>query len=263
MIAAAALVPQAPLLLPGLTGRNDPVADLRRAVQEVVGDLVAADPDEVVLIGSGPTTTTLAVRTDLGLHRWGAGQGCGDDQGCGVDQDRGVDQGSGAGRASGERPAVGRIDEQAPLPFAVGSVLLDAAGYRGDRRWQQVGWDDAGAHAAAVGTTLAAGLRRVALLVLGDSSARRTVKAPGALDDRAAPFDADLMAALTSDPMRLVDVDAALAAELLVSGLPAWQALAGALHVAADGAGRLQVRWSGDPFGVLYVVGSAAGPRDD
>jgi hypothetical protein len=146
-----------------------------------------------------------------------------------------------------------------PLPFAVGTVLLDSAGYRGPRRWQQVGWDDAGEAALTMGSGLASAPGRVGLLVLGDGSARRTVKAPGHLDEGAAGFDATLLEALRTDPRRLVGVDPQTASGLMVSGLPAWQALAGALsgpEHAGVGDRKVQVRWSGDPFGVLYLVGS-------
>lgn len=235
MIVAAALVPQAPLMLPGLTGRSDPAAEMRCAAAQVVADLVRVEPDEVVLVASGDRTGAVEVRDELGLHRWGVA----------------------AGVAS--RPeTVGLQAERAgpvSLPFAVGSTLLEAAGWQGARRWQQVGWPDAGGAAVAVGAELAEGPARVGLLVLGDGSARRTLKAPGHLDERAAYFDDALVDALTGDPARLADVDPALASELMVSGLPAWQALAGALSDAPTGPVPVEMRWSGDPFGVMYVVG--------
>ncbi len=238
MIVAAALVPQAPLMLPGLTGRDDPVSEMRSAAADVVDELVQTDPDEIVLLASGSRTGELPVRDRLGLHRWGVGAG--------------TDRRDGAQSAA----------DEVPLPFAVGTTLLDAAGWSGSRRWHQVGWDDAGGAALAAGSDLAATAGRVGLLVLGDGSARRTVKAPGHLDERADGFDAALLDALRGEPRRLVDVDPATASQLMVTGLPAWQALAGALVGAPSTAGRaevpsrpVQVRWSGDPCGVLYLVG--------
>lgn len=237
MIVAAALVPQAPLMLPGLTGRGDPVSEMRSVATDVVDELVHAHPDEIVLLASGGRTCELPVSDELGLHRWGVG--------------------AGTGRRDGRQAA----GTEVPLPFAVGTLLLDSAGYRGLRRWQQVGWDDAGKAALSVGSGLAPAPARLGLLVLGDGTARRTVKAPGHLDERAAGFDAAMIEALRTDPRRLVDADPARASELLVTGLPAWQALAGALTGSEHAEARhrhVQVRWSGDPFGVLYLVGWVA-----
>jgi hypothetical protein len=224
-------------MLPGLTGRDDPVSEMHSAASDVVGELVRAEPDEIVLLASGTRTCGLPVRERLGLHRWGVGAG------------------------THRRDGVQSAADEVPLPFAVGSTLLDAAGWSGSRRWHQVGWDDAGGAALAVGSSLAATSGRIGLLVLGDGSARRTVKAPGHLDERADGFDAALLEALRGDPRRLADVDPATASELMVTGLPAWQALAGALVGAPSatwGAREprsVQVRWTGDPFGVLYLVG--------
>lgn len=245
MICAAALVPQAPLLLTGLTGLADPVAPLRRHLSQVVAELVTRVPDEVVLLASGEVSAELEVSTDLGLHRWGVGAGT-----AARPPDR-------PGARPGDRP--GALERPA-LPFVVGSQLLDAAGWTGPRRWQQVGWCDAGGAAFAVGRSLAAGSERVALLVLGDGSARRTAKAPGFLDGRAQDHDVDLVDALRTDPRRLADIDAGLSVELMVSGLPAWQALAGALGACPEASADrpvVDLRWTGDPFGVLYLVGWA------
>ncbi|MEO6703840.1 MAG: hypothetical protein ABI140_12645 [Jatrophihabitantaceae bacterium] len=95
---------------------------------------------------------------------------------------------------------------------------------------------------------------RVGLLVMADGSARRSVKAPGYLDERAAPFDAVIERALVlADPAALAGLDPALAAELLVAGRASWQVLAGAAesqHFAA------QLHYADDPFGVWYPVAS-------
>jgi hypothetical protein len=219
-----AVVPSAPLLLPGLTGRTDPVPDLRSAVAGVVADLVAARPDEVVVLAEAEPSGEHEVGAELGLHRWAVGAG------------------------TAER--AGRAD--VPLPFAVASVLLDAAGWDGPRRFVAVApgtppQDAAGAGAATGGDG------RAGYLVLAEGTACRTEKAPGHIDPRAAPFDDALLAAVGTDLDGVLAVDPALAAELWVHGLAAWQALAGALGQGAT----LATRWTGDPFGVLYVVAGA------
>ncbi|KGN34276.1 hypothetical protein N802_13015 [Knoellia sinensis KCTC 19936] len=103
------------------------------------------------------------------------------------------------------------------------------------------------------------------LLVVADGSARRTEKAPGHLDPRAAGVDDAIVDALRSAHMggldRLLDLDPALCADLLVSGRAPLQVLASAVGAGprtdAEGARtayRLERLDVSDPFGVLYVV---------
>jgi hypothetical protein len=64
---------------------------------------------------------------------------------------------------------------------------------------------------------------------MGDGSACRTLKAPGYLDERAAPYDAEVGAALgAADAHALLRLDPDLSRELLVAGRAPWQVLAGA-----------------------------------
>jgi hypothetical protein len=96
------------------------------------------------------------------------------------------------------------------------------------------------------------------LLVLGDGSACRGVKAPGYDDPRAEPFDKTVAEALaTADAGALLGLDPGLAGELRVAGRAPWQVLAGAAR-AHPGARP----WTGDllyeaaPYGVAYFVAS-------
>jgi hypothetical protein len=123
------------------------------------------------------------------------------------------------------------------------------------------------ARAAAAGRTLAAatggaggtsaamtGAARVGLLVMGDLSARRTPKAPATFHPAAEDFDRRIGDAIRKAELdRLLDLDAALAAELRVGGTAALWLLAGALEGA--GALRGEVRYEAAPFGVGYLVG--------
>jgi hypothetical protein len=89
------------------------------------------------------------------------------------------------------------------------------------------------------------------LVVLGDGSARRTEKAPGYLDERAAGYDETVRAALASgDPAQLADLDVQLGSELLAAGAPVWRAVAPLLERTY----RADVRYAADPFGVEYFV---------
>ncbi len=219
-----ALVPAAPLLLPGLTGLADPVPGLRAAVDAVVRDLVATGPDEVVVLAEAAPAGDHEVGPELGLHRWAVGAGT-------------------VSRAGGA---------DVPLPFAVASVLLDSARWRGRRRFVAVAPGTPADEAARAGAATRRGAG-TGYLVLAEGTACRTEKAPGHLDPRAADFDDALLAAARDDLDAVLGLDPALATELWVHGLAAWQALAGALGPGSA----LDLRWTGDPFGVLYVVAGA------
>lgn len=91
-----------------------------------------------------------------------------------------------------------------------------------------------------------------ALLVMADGSARRGEKAPGYVDDRARPYDDAFVRAIERGaPDELAALDADLATELLFQGRAALQVAAGAVGVLTPSPMML---WTGDPFGVMYVV---------
>lgn len=87
---------------------------------------------------------------------------------------------------------------------------------------------------------------------MGDGSACRTVKAPGYLDERAEPFDAEAARALgAADTAALAALDPGLARELQAAGRAPWQVLAGA----AEGAGLSgALLYDEAPYGVGYLV---------
>jgi hypothetical protein len=107
-----------------------------------------------------------------------------------------------------------------------------------------------------LGAELASSAPRVALVVMGDGSARKVVGVHGAPDPAAEAYDAEVAAALAdADADRLAALDAALDRDLLVAGRAAWQVLAGA----ADGR-RLRGRllFAAAPFDVGYLAASWA-----
>jgi hypothetical protein len=141
---------------------------------------------------------------------------------------------------------------EAPLSLAVADWLLARAGLTADK--DSVPSATPATVCAERGAALAGEADRLALLVMGDGSACRGPKSPGYDDPDAAPFDADVAAALAgADAAGLLALDADRAARLLCAGRAPWQVLAGA--VAADG--RV---WSADllydaaPYGVSYFV---------
>ncbi|SCD41828.1 hypothetical protein GA0115236_106013, partial [Streptomyces sp. IgraMP-1] len=142
-----------------------------------------------------------------------------------------------------------------PLPasLAVGAWLLADHGWAAcPVEGLAVGTGCPPGRCAELGAGLAAGPARTALLVLGDGSACRTVKAPGYLDERAAPFDALAAEALgTADTAALAGLDPVLAEELGAAGRAPWQVLAGA----AAGAGLAgKLLYDEAPYGVGYFV---------
>jgi hypothetical protein len=145
--------------------------------------------------------------------------------------------------------------EREPISIRIGRLLLAEAGCAIPVRPVAIRSDAATEQCLTTGRRLAAEAdepRRIALLVMADGSARRGLKAPGYLDPRAQPFDRAVEAALTAgDPAGLADLDAALAADLMVAGRAAWQVLAGATE---GGRFRAETYYLGDPFGVWYPV---------
>ncbi len=168
-----------------------------------------------------------------------------------------------------------------PLPYAIGTYLLDRAGCSLPRRYVPV--DDSGTP-----TPLSAGAisdsalpddalsgdalsddtgTRIGLLVMGDGSARLGEKAPGYLDARAAPFDAVVAAALAvADTATLAALDVQLGVELLVGGIGPWKLLGGKLLGSIGNQRSRQKQWqaellySGAPFGVNYLVAAWTSP---
>lgn len=139
-------------------------------------------------------------------------------------------------------------DDHRPLAELVGRTLLAQAGYGGELAVNTIDPTASTDACLARGRELAA----PAMLVVGDGSARRGLKAPGYLDERAAPFDDQVLAALQSgDPSRLADLDPELAAELMVAGRAAWQVMSG---VAEGRTWTTETCYAADPFGVFYPV---------
>jgi hypothetical protein len=122
--------------------------------------------------------------------------------------------------------------------------------------------------AAAIGRALTAAAQELGaagLVAMADLSACRTERAPGAFREEAAGFDASVAEAFRSgDPARLLDLDPAHAADLLVAGRVPLQTLAGAfaprptagdqVPVASDPPVRGQVLYDDAPYGVGYLV---------
>ncbi|MCP9962774.1 hypothetical protein LUX05_17960 [Streptomyces somaliensis] len=246
MLVAAAVCPCPPLLVPAVAAGAAPeLDDARAACLDAIGVLAAARPDRLVVVGPDPEADPGADGT--AAYPQGAAGGF---HGFGVDLDVRLGD-SGSGEGGGVRPPAAAR----PLPpsLAVAAWLLRRA------RWGAAPVEGVGVaellapeRCTAVGRELAARAPRVALLVMGDGSACRTVKAPGYLDERAAGFDERAARALgAADTAALAALDARLAYELKAAGRAPWQVLAGAAHTASP-EGRLL--HDGAPYGVGYLV---------
>lgn len=218
---AVAFCPSPPLLLPDVEGHPAPeTAELRRACAEAVDRMLAHGPEVVVVVGHGAAPGV----------RFGAG-------------DRGSLRGFGVDRELAFDGRVRPDGREVPLAHTVGAWLLAEAGFPGTR--------------VGVGPGDLAQLvrdlpRPLGVLAMGDGSARRSVKAPGYLDDAAAPFDAAVAAALASgDAAALAAIDVAAAERLLAAGAATWQAVGAALR-GHDVVASLHLDVA--PFGVGYLV---------
>ena len=230
MLIAAALCPAPPLLARELTGADPVLPELRQACRDAVGELVRADADVVVVVGVAGEERAFDVGARLDVTTYAPAL---------------------RGRASGA-DQIGF--DSPPLPIGLGSRLLDEAGYHGPRELRSVGEGTGPTACAALGARLADAAPGVALLVMADGSARRSRRAPGYLDVRAEPFDAEVGRAIrTGDMPALLALDAGQAADLMATGRPAWQVLAGA---AAGRRPSCVVRYDDAPFGVGYLVAS-------
>jgi hypothetical protein len=221
VLTGAALCPATPLLHPAVTGRAAVVPELRAACAQAVKQLLTGEPDTVVVIGPAAATGQWNPfgRLDPSIFAPGL-------------------------------PATGH--RLLPPALGLGAFLLDQAGYAGRRRLQAVGHDEPVSACVRLGRRLSETGTRSAVLVMGDGSARRTLKAPGYLDERAPTFDAEVERAVRAGDLSALErLDQSLAHDLMASGRPAWQVLSGAWRGQGHDA---EVLYCDAPFGVGYLV---------
>jgi hypothetical protein len=227
VLVAAAVCPHPPLLVPGVgAGADAELDDLRAACDHTVADLLSVPADLLVVVGDAPAVVPYPEGAWGSLRPYGVQVAVGDGPG----------------------------EPSLPLSLTIGRWLVDRARPGVPALLFGVSADSPAQRCLQLGQALAGRAGRVAMLVMGDGSARRSVKGPGFLDERAEPFDATVAAALRSgDADGLAALDADLAADLLVAGRPSWQVLAGA---AAPAAWNGTVAYDAAPYGVTYLVAS-------
>jgi hypothetical protein len=273
VLVAAAVCPHPPLLIPaamgaagldgaGLDGAGPADAELRglrASCAAAVAGLLAAGPDLLVVVGCAARGAVHAGHAagslrDFGITAAGSGEPVlplSLTVGAWLLDQAGEERRRAAGRARTEHPAGQALPEHpdgqagtGPARCALPCRLLLRA----------VAADLPPADCLRLGAELAGLAPRVALLAMGDASARKATGVHGAADPAADSYDAEVAAALAAvDPGRLARLDPALDGELLIAGRAAWQVLAGA----ADGAAlRGRLRCAVAPYGVSYLVAS-------
>jgi hypothetical protein len=250
---AAAVLPHPPLLVPELAGTAAAELDpLRAACREALATVVAA-ADLTVIVGDGPV--------------WGVPEPSapGSFAPYGVDLQATLP----ATHTDFDLPGLptpARLPDL-PLSLAAAAHLLTGLDPPPARLAAATVPASLGpGAAAAIGRALtgaarngAAGGGPVGLVVMADLSACRTERAPGAFRAEAADFDASVAEALrTGKPTRLLDLDPALAADLMVAGRVPLQVLAGAFESEPAVGGR--VLYEDAPYGVGYLVALLTAP---
>jgi hypothetical protein len=261
MLAAAAVAPCPPLLVPEVAaGAAAELDALRAACSNAIAVLAAARPDRLVVVGP-------AKQAGRGSHPQGA---AGSFRGFGVDLEVRLGAAGTSLRPAGAREVASQVFDSSaadrapdapggarrrPLPpsLAVAAWLLERS------RWAAAPVEGLGVgehlspdRCAETGRRLVSGADRVALLVMGDGSACRSLKAPGYLDERAAGFDTETARALgAADTTALLNLDEEPAHQLKAVGRAPWQVLAGA----GEGAGMSgELLYDDAPYGVGYIV---------
>jgi hypothetical protein len=232
VLVAAAVCPHPPLLVPEAMGAaglrpGSEMEAVRSACDAAVAGLAGARPDLLAVVGGAAASGTYDQMAAGSLSEYGIG--------CTV----------------GDGPPV------LPLSLTVAVWLLGRAALSPSRpsiRLHAVARHTPVAQCLRLGAEIAAQAPRVAMLAMGDGTARKAAGVPGAADPAADSYDADAAAALmAADPARLARLAPSLDSELMVSGRAAGQVLAG-----AAGAARYQgrLRYAAQPFAVSYLVAS-------
>lgn len=236
---AAALVPSPPLLVPQLSGDSAPAREVRAAVLQVVQELAATAMRWIAVGADTEKVLETAGTAGVGRGEVGTFAGFGADVRTRLDGD-----------------ARGPVNPELPLTALVAGWLREQAGPDVSVDVHLISTnasvDECRTLGARLRELLDAGDEPVGLLVLADGASTLTPKAPGSFDERAAPLQAVIDAALEQgDRAALLDLDPALCDEIGASGRAAWQVLASVFTEQPDAV----VHYSSAPLGVGYHVG--------
>jgi hypothetical protein len=226
-IVGAALVPAAPVLLPALSGREQPAAVVLNAALCVIRQLIDSAPAEVMVLAEADRYGVFDTSAPWGLHRLGGMPA----------------------RDSGDARAT--CGEPLPVPLAIGAALLRLAGWTGPVDYHALDRSLSPEAAIEYGRKLSSSTLPVGLLLLGNGSACCTDKAPGSFHSGAQAFNEALTSIIrTGDQTTVEQLSAEATAEQLSDIRLPLQVLAG-----ADSPARLRGSIAYDePFmGVHYI----------
>ena len=167
-IVSAALVPAAPVIVPGLSGHTMPAPEVRSAALDAIQRMIDAGVDEVIVLAEADRDGLFDSTAPWGLHRIG-----------------GMHPASEAGAV---------FDQLLTMPLAIGASMLRDAGWTGTTYFHALERTISADAAAEVGRGLGTTKRSVGLLLLGNGSACCTEKAPGSFHPQANEFNTSLVA---------------------------------------------------------------------
>jgi len=201
-IVAAAVIPGAPVLVPGLDGALQSAAEPRAGCLRALRRVAEAGPDEILIVAEGDREQVFGQDTSHGLHRLG-----------------------------GLAYAVTRTGREClPVPLAVGAALLREAGWEGPVVHRTLASDAPTSNAIDLGQRLRDAPERRGLVLMASGSARMTDKAPGAFHPGAKDFAAAYLRVLRSGTHEdFLATEALPFAEQLSDARLPLQVLAGAL----------------------------------
>lgn len=244
MITSVGFLPAAPVLVTDVAaGAAYELDGLRAQCDRVLGDVLTDAVDSVVLIAPDSRSGCVPVDASETRTGWFPADAWGSLRAFGVDVRSGL--------------TVRADDGYDVLEYGhvIGAWMLDRHGYRGTRRALLVAEGD-GAPAAALLRDAGDEGDSFALLVMGDGSARLSVKAPGYFDPGAQAFDDAVRHALSSgDPRVLAKLDPGAARVQRASGYDGWQAVASVVINEGRSAWRARCHYEA-PYGVGYFAAS-------
>jgi hypothetical protein len=227
-VVAVAFAPGAPVLVPEVaSGAAGELAQLRAACLASVRRVLDCAPARVVVVGG-----------DAGDHVTSFPEGSlGTFAGVGVPLE--VRLG---------RP-VGTAGAPLPLTLTLGAWLLDAAGWAGPTDGLALG---VGADAVGAGKQLRDCDVDLALVVIGDGSARLTTASPGYVHPDAVRWQRAVAEVFRrGDASALLDLDADRAVQLMASGWAPWQLASASL---GDASISVPVFATDERYGVGYIA---------
>jgi len=236
-VVGAALVPAAPVLVPGLSGHTRTAPEVRAATLEAIQRMIDAGVDEVAVLAEADRAGLFDSDAPWGLHRIG-------------------------GMHSVSEPGAGSaFDKPLTVSLAIGASMLRDAGWTGPTSLHALERAMSADAAAELGRRLEAKGRSVGLLLLGNGSACCTEKAPGSFHPEAETFNATLLAMIRQgDRAAMMELSAHDTADQLSDVRVPLQVFAGAT---AGHRFLSSITFADDFAGVYYICATLLLDADD